>query len=274
MIKGAAYNALCLCFVLLLGCASNSSRFRPAKVASKRALEYPLSAQLDKIEGEVVVGVFVDTAGKPEQVQVLESSGHAVLDTAAYRFSRTLDFDPAIVDNKPISSWTKLVLRYKLTQVPFERNKWLQDVQSYQHSIEKTADSVEKRRHQQKLYMRYVGLSAYVERYDDLEINELIQFAVTRYIWKRWADFSDVVVAPFIVFDDFIYRYPESELVFNAKQELIQLLIDAEGQLRIKSLNSGRISRKHADLLNVINKRLDELQREDYNKMMESNPMQ
>ena len=274
MLKRAIYNALCLCFAVIIGCASTASRFKPAKVKSNRELEYPLSAQLDKIEGEVMVGVFVNTEGNAEQLKVLESSGYAVLDTAAYHFARTLIFDPAIVDDKPVSSWTKLLLRYKLTEVPFERTTWLQDVQNYQYIINTTQDSAEKRHYQQKLYMRYIGLSTYLERYNDLENNELIDKVVTKYMRQRWADFSRVIVAPFILFDDFLYRYPESEFTQNAKEELIRLLIDAEGALRINALNKGRMSRTDADLLDVIKKRLDELQREDYNKMKEMFPIQ
>ncbi|MBN1560584.1 TonB family protein [candidate division KSB1 bacterium] len=274
MVKRAVYNALCLFFAVIIGCASTASRFKPAKVKTNRELEYPLSAQLDKIEGEVVVGVFVNTEGNAEQLQVLESSGHAVLDTAAYRFAKSLIFDPAVVDDKPVSSWTKLLLRYKLTEVPFERNTWLQDVLNYQYIIDSTQDVVEKRRHQQKLYMRYIGLSTYLERYNNLENNDLIHKVVTKHTRARWADFSRVIVAPFMLFDDFIYRYPESEFTQNAKEELIRLLIDAEEALRINALNKGRLSRTDADLLDVIKKRLDELQRDDYNKMKELFPLQ
>ncbi|MBN1466011.1 TonB family protein [candidate division KSB1 bacterium] len=273
MIRRAINSALCLSFAVILGCASTASRFRPAKVISDKELEYPLSAQLDKIEGEVVVGVFVDTEGKAEQLQVLESSGHAVLDTAAYHFASTLTFDPAIIDEKPVSSWTKLILRYKLTEVPFERNTWLQDVMSFQRMIESTQDSVEKKQYQQKLYMRYVGITTYLERYDDLSYNELIHKAVTKYSRQRWADFSKMIVAPFMLFDDFLYRYPESEFRQNAKLDLIRLLIDAERAIRLDALDRGRMSRQHAALLDEIKKRLDELQRDDYNKMKELFPL-
>jgi TonB family protein len=256
--------------MLILGCATTASRFRPAKVASKRALDYPLSAQLDKIEGEVVVGVFVDTEGNPEDVKVLESSGYAVLDSAAYQFAQTIAFDPAVVDGEKISSWTKLLLRYKLTEVPFAKDKWVEDVQHFQDKISNASDAAEEKLYQRKLFMRYVGLTSYIDRYRDVAINDMIQRVVTERSNDRWQEFTSEIVAPFMVFDDFLYRYPNSELAQNAKENLIRLLIDAEADIRIRSLKSKRISPKYAELLNTINQRLDDLQRLDYNKMMQS----
>ncbi|MBN1479753.1 TonB family protein [candidate division KSB1 bacterium] len=272
MIKRASYFALCFSMLLMWGCVSTAKRYRPPKVASKQALNYPLSAQLDKIEGEVVVGVFVDTEGRAEEVKLLESSGHTVLDTAAFRFARTLTFEPAVVDDQKVSSWTKLILRYKLTEIPFEKNKWLDDVQYYHHIIESTPDAAEKSHYQQKLYMRYVGLSAYVERHDNLEINDFVNQVVTKRSRERWAEFSNVVVAPFVVFDDFLYRYPDSEIADKVKEDLIRLLIEAEGDIRIQALKAQRISSEHARLLELIKKRLDDLQYVDFNKLMESMP--
>lgn len=272
MIRRASYIALCFFLVLLWGCASTAKRYRPPKVASKQALNYPLSAQLEKIEGEVVVGVFVDAEGRPEQVKVLEPSGHTVLDTAAFHFAQTLTFDPAIVDGQKVSSWTKLILRYKLTEVPFEKNKWLDDVHNYQRLIDSTPDATQKLHYQQKLFMRYIGLSIYVERHDDLEINDIIRQVITKRSRDRWNKFFDVIVAPFVVFDDFLYRYPQSEIADQVKEDLVRLLIEAEGTIRLQALKMQRISPEHAHLLELIEKRLDDLQQVDYDKLMESLP--
>ena len=270
MIKRALFIALCFLLLLILACATTASRFKPAKVASNRALDYPLSAQLEKIEGEVIVGVFVDTEGNPEDVKVLESSGYAVLDSAAHQFAQTIAFDPAAVDGKKISSWTKLILRYKLTEVPFAKDKWVEDVQHFQDKIKNASDAAEEKLYQRKLFMRYVGLTNYIDRYGNLSINDMIKNVVTQRSNDRWQEFTDEIVAPFMVFDDFLYRYPSSELVQNAKENLIRLLIDAEADIRIRSLKSKRISPKYAELLDIINQRLDDLQRIDYNKMMQS----
>lgn len=263
MKKRATFFALCMALVLLLGCASTAKRYKPAKVASTRALEYPLSAQLDKIEGEVLVGVFVNAEGHPDEVKLLESSGYAVLDSAAQKFAQSLTFNPAIVDNKTISSWTKLVLRYKLTEVPFEKNKWLEDVRLYQRKIAAAQDSSEIVTYQRKLYTRYIGLSTYVEQFDNVDINKTIVKVVTKQTRERWADFYDVIPVPFLPYDDFLTRYPQSPLTPNIKEDLIRLLMDAEGHIRIHILQE-KADPQWSKLLISVEQRLDELQADIY----------
>ncbi len=258
MIKRIPQIALVFAMTALLACAS--SRFRPAKVLSDVPLDYPLAAQLDKIEGQVVVGVFVNADGRPESVNIIKSSGHAVLDTAAFQFAQTLTFRPAMVDEKPISSWTKLLLRYKLTDVFFEKQKWTQDVLYLQKLIRKSAAPNDKAEYQRKLYIRYVGLVEYVDKFDGLDINYIIKGVVQKSTISRWHDFWPEIVAPFALFDDFLNQYPDSELTEQVKEDLIRLLIKAEGDIRVKALRSRKTSQKATALIDIIESRLNELQ--------------
>lgn len=207
-----------------------------------------------------MVGVFVDADGQPEEVKVIESSGHDVLDSAAYRFAKALTFDPAIVDDAAVSSWTKLILRYKLTEVPFEKNQWLQDVLKYQKILNTASDTTEINTYQRKLYTRFIGLSTYVNRYNNIEINSTIDKVITDYSRKRWANFFDVMAAPFIVYDDFLYRYPQASLTSKIKEDLVRQLIEAEGELRLQILQGKRTFPNYNKLLDVLKNRLDELQ--------------
>ena len=258
MIKISPPMALVLWATVILACAT--SRFRPAKVASDRPLDYPLAAQLDRIEGEVVVGVFVNADGHPERVNIIKSSGHTVLDTAAFKFAQTLTFQPARVDEKPIASWTKLLLRYKLTDVVFERSKWTRDVLYLQKLIRNAAGQEKKAEYQRKLYIRYVGLVDYVSKYYDLDINYTIKSVIQESTIARWRDFWPQVVVLFALFDDFMYQYPDSELNEQVKEDLIRLLIEAEGDIRVKALRSRKLSQKAAALISIIESRLNELQ--------------
>ena len=113
---------LLLLAVLTLGCGT--TRFRSPKVISDKKLSYPLSAQINKIEGSVVVGVFVSKRGKPVDIRLFQSSDSKDLDNAALKFAKETKFEPAVLDGQPIGAWTKLILRYKLSEVYFEEDKW------------------------------------------------------------------------------------------------------------------------------------------------------
>jgi TonB family protein len=258
MKKGAFYIVLVFFAAVILKCGT-SGRFKPARVALDRDLDYPLSAQLEKIEGDVVTEVFVNSEGKPEEIKIVESSGHDVLDSAAYRFIHTLTFNPANLDEKSVSSWTRLILRYKLTDIAFEEKRWIDDVLGLQSQIKSAGTPHERLEFERRLYVRYIGLSNYVERYKQLSINDAIRRVISKETYQQWQLFWDFVPVPFVVFDDFLKRYPDSDITDRAKEDLIPLLMDSEAEIRVRSLKSSRMARSAPELIAAIEKRLDEL---------------
>jgi len=224
-------------------------------------LDYPLAAQLQKIEGETLVGVFVNTEGHPEDVTLVESSGHDELDHAALKFAKTLTFQPALLDNKPISAWTRLLLRYRLTEVMFENDRWLVEVQSLHGQAKAEKDSTKREAILRKLYTNYIGLTNYVDRREDLEINSTIRSVLTKAVEQHWQPFWDIVPASFTVFDDFLQRYPQSALTERIKDDLMQQLVEAEYRIKIKALSSNRLARKSPELIQMLESRLEELQK-------------
>ena len=224
-------------------------------------LDYPLAAQLQKIEGETLVGVFVNSEGHPDDVTLVESSGHEELDHAAIKFAKTLTFQPALLDNKPISAWTRLLLRYRLTEVMFENDRWLVEVQSLHNQAKAEKDSSKREAIFRKLYTNYVGLVNYVERREDLDINSTIRSILSKTVEQQWQPFWDILAVPFTVFDDFLKRYPQSALTERVKDDLMQQLVETEYRIKIKSLSSNRLARKSPDLIQMLESRLEELQK-------------
>jgi TonB family protein len=259
MLSRALKVAYAMSILTLLGCAT-SSRYRPARVATKRALNYPLSAQLEKIEGEVAVGVFVNADGHPVTVRVLESSGHAVLDTAAYQFAQTLTFNPAIIDEERVSAWTKLVLQYRLTDVVFEKTKWTRDVLYLQKQIAEIEDDGEKVEFQRRLYIQYIGFVDYAKNLNRLDLNYTIKGIIQKSTMETWRDYWPEIIVVFALFDDFLNQYPDSQISEQAKQDFIRLLVEAESEIRTKALRSRKTAVKANDLIETIESRLKELQ--------------
>ncbi len=252
-------GVLLLAALMSLDCASQA-RLKPPRVASDLPLDYPLSAQLKRIEGEVVLTVFVNPQGKAEQVNLSNSSGYDVLDEAAMSFVKKLDFNPGTLDDKPVSAWTRLVLRYRLTEQAFEQNRWLADVHNLQKEIAQASDSLARETVLKRLYTTYMGCVNYVEHNDDTVINSLIRNVIDKESEKQWSLFWSNYAAPFVLFDDFLNRYPESAITFQARQDLIRMLMDMETKIRMDALRSRRISRMANSYIELIEKRLAALQ--------------
>ena len=244
-----------------IDCASHS-RLKPPRVASEIPLDYPLSAQLERLEGEVSLTVFVNPQGQPEEVTLSQSSGYDILDDAALRFVKKLSFQPGTLDEKPVGAWTRLVLRYKLTEMAFEKERWLSDVLALQREIAKE-DLAEKRETLlRRLYTLYAGCVTYVESNDDPAINSTIRSVVRKSREEHWRPFWEHYASPFVLFDDFLQLYPDSEIEDQARQDLIRYIMDMEMKIRMKSLKSRRISQSAGELLALLESRLKSLQPE------------
>lgn len=247
-------------FLLFMNCGT--SRFRSPRVIDERKLDYPLSAMLDKVEGNVVVGVFVSADGTAEEVRLLESSGNDDLDNAALEFAKGVKFEPALLDEEPVGAWTKLVMRYKLSEVFFEHDKWFTDVNLLLDRAKKEQDADKKESILKSVYSKYYGMINYVERNpDDLSVNGLIRRVVLDSVYNRYRDVARVTQIPFALFEDFVSRFPDSQIVPKAREDLVLQLVETEFRMRIKGLKSASYARKSMNAMELVRERLNQLQK-------------
>ena len=73
----------------------------------------PLAKQLN-IEGRAVIRILVNPSGTPDQVELAQSSGSAVLDRAALNAVRRWIFIPARQGTTPVAAWVEVPIRFHL----------------------------------------------------------------------------------------------------------------------------------------------------------------
>jgi TonB family protein len=83
-------------------------------VAGNRKPDYPAEARRRRLQGSVVLRVNVSAQGAPEEITVLASSGHAVLDQAAVAAVHTWRFEPATRGGVPIAAPADVPVRFRL----------------------------------------------------------------------------------------------------------------------------------------------------------------
>lgn len=78
----------------------------PVAVNADPAVQYPPDLYDRRVEGEVVLRLFVDSSGRlsPESTRVSESSGFAALDSAAVRGASRLRYAPARRHGLPVAT--------------------------------------------------------------------------------------------------------------------------------------------------------------------------
>jgi protein TonB len=77
---------------------------------------YPYIAQKEGQEGVVILLVEVNSAGQVNSVEVVQSSGYALLDQSALDAVRKWRFNPATENNQPVLSRVKVPVRFKLVE--------------------------------------------------------------------------------------------------------------------------------------------------------------
>jgi protein TonB len=76
--------------------------------------KYPRLARKNGYEGTVVLEVLVDEKGNVDDLILLQSSGHTILDKAAISSVKKWLFEPGAIGRKKVKMWVKLPVRFKL----------------------------------------------------------------------------------------------------------------------------------------------------------------
>lgn len=84
------------------------------KATSRVEPVYPAASLRAGEEGSVLLRIFVDPNGRPQQVLVDRSSGHSRLDDAAVKAVQRWRFQPATSGSGPIGSWSRVTITFRL----------------------------------------------------------------------------------------------------------------------------------------------------------------
>lgn len=120
----SALLQLCLLLVpLVLVCsalAAGATDYEASQVDSPprivRALPatYPILAKQNGVEGHVVIRCLINTRGRAEQMQVVESVPKGVFDQSALRTLKYWQFRPGILKGKLVNTWVRIPFAFKL----------------------------------------------------------------------------------------------------------------------------------------------------------------
>ncbi len=88
--------------------------FEQARVPLRWQPEYPRECRRRGQQGEVRLRLQISAAGRVISVEIIQSCGHRLLDRAALRSVRSLQFSPATRDGRAVDTTLDLPLVYRL----------------------------------------------------------------------------------------------------------------------------------------------------------------
>lgn len=210
----------CICCV-----CSHSTETRPPKIINKTPIEYPLEAIEENVEGQLELAMFILTDGTVDKVEVTNSTGSAVLDSAGVEYARKLKYAPAMQNGMKKSVWLRQRIGFNLQSIYFHPRQWKDKVYSLLREL--NGNSGNKRRQLlNSLYTEYIHFASYVRSNPEDNVNFLAQSLVHDTVTDRWKPYWDLVPLSCIMFDDYITRFPDSALYLRARNRLLRNLDD------------------------------------------------
>ncbi|TVR55826.1 MAG: energy transducer TonB [Gemmatimonadales bacterium] len=98
--------------LLLVGCGQGADLEQPTPLYGEAPIDYPIGLWDEGVEGTTLLRLRVSETGEVDSVEVVETSGHLGLDSAAVAGARDLRFQPGRRNGKRVRMWASLPVHF------------------------------------------------------------------------------------------------------------------------------------------------------------------
>ena len=246
-----------LLFVLIFLSCHAKKNVAPKLIRDSLIFIYPSEAREKQLEGTVVLKILVNQDGIIEESELQKSSGYDVLDDTAFKVAETARFKPAKVNGETKSVWITWPLVFEITSLTFNTEQWI--AKALDHIYYSSSDDNSKRRlAQQALYYHYKDFSRYMVKHRKFYLNEAALRVVLPEIRKQWELYEETWPLTFVLYQDFVKRFPQSEFQKEAEAYLVEYMKNEMFQFKVRiqdrslQLNDG--NRFYYQLLSFLQK--------------------
>lgn len=218
--------AIIASILLMMGCthyienASNSGIILPS-VKDLPVLIYPKSAQQNNYTGNTTVQIFISKLGKVIDAKVLRSSGYVVLDDAAKDYCERITFYPAMVNGIPINSKSIYKVKFDLSDQESIERAYILEIKKLYNQILETSES-EKYSIQKEILMKHKEFIG--NMLEGSNYNTIMMKILTHDIAEEWKAYIKYCPLTFLVYHDFLTRFPDFKDISDVKIELKKTL--------------------------------------------------
>ena len=185
--------------------------------------------------------MFVTDKGNVSQAYLKESSGHKLLDDAALKYANQLKFKPARKSGQDKSVWMTWLVNYNLETAFFVPREYAEKVNNLFLQIEQASDE-EKSALYKEILFTHEGYIIEMNKHPYNNYNEFLKLFVLPEVYEQWKFMWVKWPLKFVVYHDFILRYPDADEKTFAENMMLDLI--KNDILRIRKL-----AREHTILL-------------------------
>lgn len=245
-----------LVIFVFLGCHARKNR-APKLIKDSLVFIYPSEAREKQLEGTVILKILVNEQGVIEESEITTSSGYDILDETALKVAETARFKPAKIQGQKRSVWITWPLVFEITSLIFNPEEWIVKAKDYLYDINSN-DITKRKIARQALYYHYKDFSRYMVKHRKLYLNEASLRVVLPNIRKSWEIYENSWPLTFILFQDYVMRFPESIFHKEAEAYLVEYIKNEMFQFKVRvkerSLNLRDGNRFYYKLLAFLQK--------------------
>jgi TonB family protein len=240
--------------LISMGCGhyiENSENYTPPSLKTEPRLFYPMAALENSYSGTPRVILYISKSGKVERSSILKSSGIGVLDSAAVEYARNFVFNPAKSNGEPINSRIAMDIKFEFSNQKWDANYYVADVLDLYNQIDKAMPDDRNAIEKEILKMHNI----FVTNMKDLvNYNSFIGMVIEPDLYHEWKNDWDSWPLSFLLYHDFIQRFPDFNNLKRVKEELKNSLI-SDIQYIKSSYSKNRVTKlEKAIILSKIQK--------------------
>lgn len=219
--------AVVLLLLILAACRSDIQRstennYTPPSIKVQPRLLYPKAAQENYYAGSVKMYLQISKEGVVDKVQVIKSSGHKILDEAAVEYSKGLLFNPAQVNGNLISSRIEWELKFQITDQNWSVHNYVNDLDFLYKKITRVSGT-SKIETQKEILNKH---NNFIENMTDgLNFNTVLDNVLLTDISMEWKSDWDSWPLSFLLYHDFIKRFPDYDSLNIVKEKLRNAIV-------------------------------------------------
>jgi protein TonB len=225
-------------FLIFISCQPQSKDesqvVHPKLLSDRLTVEYPEEAIEKQSEGKVILALHINEQGKVDTAGIYRSSGSSTLDMAAFEMISRLEFEPGTIDGELADFWIQLPVNFDLeaTDISWgEIKEWRDKVLALLVEIDMESRK-RKNASLDSLYDEYQYMVRKSAESRSRSANEGIFAILNEPLASKWMAYKEIWPLGFLLLQDYIDRFPESQYTAQVKTDLAYYLEREAAKLR------------------------------------------
>jgi TonB family protein len=207
---------------------NTEANYTPPALAYQPRFYYPETAQENAFSGNTKLYLFIEKTGDVGKVMIIKSSRYDILDNAAIEYCKTLKFKPAKLNDEAIESRLVWEMKYNLSDKNWSVENYINDIDRIYSNVKDAVSPGRKEMQDEilKLHTEFI-----VKMNDRLNYNRTISRVILPSITENWRRIWDSWPLSFLLYHDFIQRFPDYDslayvkiLLKNALKQDVQII--------------------------------------------------